>query len=269
MRKIDPISMEFSVHGFDCGWGGPLRVLPMANFLQEAAGISAQELGFGISELVLRGQTWMLVKLDLRVDRLPREGERVRAKTWPSGLDRLLALRDIMLETVDGEPLVRAVYAYLVVDLEARRPLRPERAIPELAEIDIAANGHCVPDFRFGASALDSLDRTAAFSQTACPRHLDNNGHVNNAHILDWLIDAAGMAAGTIPGGSPAAVAKIELSGLRADFLRELLLGEEAAMVHGPGAEGETSTGSIFTITTEVLRGGECVARADSTWRVV
>ncbi len=259
MRRIEPISVEFPVHGFDCGWGGPLRVLPLANFLQEAAGVSAQELGFGISELMLRGQTWMLVKLDLRVDRLPREGERIRAKTWPSGLDRLLALRDVMLETLDGEPLVRAVYAYLVVDLEARRPLRPERAIPELAGIDIAAFGHCVPDFRFGATPLDSPGRRVAFSQIAGPRHLDNNGHVNNAHILDWLTDAAQIAAS----------AKLELSGLRVDFLREFLLGEEAALVHGPGAGAGQTAGSMFTITTEVLRGGECAARADSSWRVV
>ena len=33
--------LEFDVHGFDCGYGGPLRAFALANFLQEAAGASA------------------------------------------------------------------------------------------------------------------------------------------------------------------------------------------------------------------------------------
>ncbi|HUX37125.1 MAG TPA: acyl-ACP thioesterase domain-containing protein [Rectinemataceae bacterium] len=256
MRKIEPHAIDYFVRGFDCGWGGPLQVLPMANFLQEAAGEHAVGLGFGIPELNAKGLTWMLVKADIRIDRLPRWGERIRARTWPSGLDRLLALRDIMLETEAGEPLVRAIYAYLVVDVEARRPVRPERALPELADIDVTALGHCVGDFRFGVEALEAPLRVAAFRQEACPRHRDDNGHVNNAHIIDWLVDVA-----------PETVRGAGLAGMRIDFIKEVLVGEAVDLVHG--GDGATADGSPATrnIVTEALRGDECVARAELAWR--
>lgn len=257
MKKIVPHTVDYLVRGFDCGWGGPLQVLPMANYLQEAAGESAMQLGFGIPELNDRGMTWMLVKVDLRIDQLPRWGERVRARTWPSGLDRLLALRDIMLETEAGEPLVRAVYAYLVVDVEARRPVRPERALPELGEIDVTVNGHCVPDFAFGVTALEPAIRSASFRQEAAPRHRDDNGHVNNAHIIDWLVDA-------VPEGFRGS----GLSGLRVDFVKEVLVGETVGLYHGPAEPRPAANpGETLTLATEAYRGDECVARAELSWR--
>jgi len=259
MKKLAPHSIDYLVRGFDCGWGGPLRVLSMTNFLQEAAGEHAIALGFGVPELNAKGLTWMLVKADVRIDRLPRWGERIRARTWPSGLDRLLALRDILLEGEEGEPLVRAIYAYLVVDLEARRPVRPERALPELAEIDVADVGHCVPDFRFGVGPLAPVRRSASFREEACPRHRDDNGHVNNAHIIDWLVDA-----------TPEVLRGGELAEVRVDFIKEVLVGEGIDLVHGPEEAGEEGLfPGVRRLATEALRGDECVARAEIAWRTV
>jgi medium-chain acyl-[acyl-carrier-protein] hydrolase len=260
MRSVEPLLIDYLVRGFDCGFGGPLRTLPMANFLQEAAGASAQQLGFGIPDLNARNQTWMLAKADFRIFRLPREGERIRARTWPSGLDRLLALRDIALEGEDGQPLVGAVYAYLVVDLEARRPLRPERAIPALAEIDVASLGHCVPDFRLGCAFPPGSPSDFSFRQTASHRHLDDNGHVNNAHILDWLVDAA-----SAPSDS---AVDDRLAGIRVDFLKEVLLGEEVELFRGGELLDDSGPGAPLLVTpVEMRRGGEAVARAELSRR--
>jgi len=250
MTKIEALAIDLEVRGYDCGYGGPLRVLPLANFLQEAAGAHAYSLGFGIDNLKAAGQTWMLAKLDLRVDRLPHEGETLRVRTWPSGLDRLLALRDIVLETRGGEVLVRSVYAYLVVDLAARRPLRPERALARLADLDVSDLGHSVPDFRFGVEEPGEGARGARFLETANARHLDDNGHVNNAHLLDWLVDAVPRER----RGSGL------LSGLRVDFQLEALEGEILEAGHAPGREGG---GPEYS---DLRRGGSLIARAATTW---
>lgn len=257
MREVIPHAIDYLVRGFDCGWGGPLRVLPLGNYLQEAAGEHAIKLGFGIPELNDKGQTWMLVKADIRIDRLPGWGERVRVRTWPSGLDRLLALRDIVLETEAGESLVRAVYAYLVVDLEARRPVRPERALPELGEIDVERLGHSVQDFRFGVEPLEPEARRPSFRLEACPRHRDDNGHVNNAHLLDWLVDAA-----------PESCRGRGLAGIRIDFIKEVLVGDALGLHHGPERRSpEAEERGELLLSVEALRGEDCVARAELGWR--
>jgi medium-chain acyl-[acyl-carrier-protein] hydrolase len=238
MSIPEPFLLEYEVRGFDCGYGGSFTPLALANFLQEAAGLHAARLGLGMEALAASGRTWMLSRLDMRIDRLPAWGDRLRVRTWPSGCERLFALRDLVLETPAGESLVRAVYAYLVVDIAARKPLRPERALPGAP---LGAAEHAIGDLRLGAAPPEAPE--LLYELRARPRHIDHNGHVNNAHIVDWLVDAA---AGACPGA---------LRELRVDFLSELLEGELLEAFAGRASSG--------AISTELRRGGAAAARAE------
>jgi medium-chain acyl-[acyl-carrier-protein] hydrolase len=239
--------LEYEVRGYDCGYGGPLSALALANFLQEAAGVNAEALGFGMKAMDSRKWTWMLSRLDLRVDELPREGERVSVLTWPAAIHKLFALRDFVMTGSDGRSLVRAVYAYLVVDLAARRPLRPASVFGD--DPPSSSEPHPVPGFAFDIP--EALDPVPSFAQSVRGRHIDHNGHANNAHIVNWLVDAAGgEAEGT-------------LSALRVEFLAEALEGDELAASRGalagsPFASGEAAA----TKVAELIRGEAKVARA-------
>ncbi|MDA8425198.1 MAG: thioesterase, partial [Treponema sp.] len=229
-----PFSLEYAIRGFECGYGGPLKTLPLMNLLQEAAGEHADRLGWGVDDLMAAGRTWMLSRLDLRVARLPRSGERVSVSTWPAGVERLFALRDFVMRGPEGEFLVGAVYAYLIVDLAARRPLRPERVFgPEFPK---GPDPHPVADFSFAVPEAGAMEESYALR--ACPRHLDNNGHVNNAYIVDWLVDA-------VPGPERSGGA---LRALRVEFDAEALEGDDLRARWGraasdPGGAAESPGG--------------------------
>jgi medium-chain acyl-[acyl-carrier-protein] hydrolase len=245
MNETRISNLVFEVHGFDCGYGGPLGILAIANFLQESAGINAEKLGFGMEAMDARGRTWMLSRLDLRVDELPREGERVSVATWPAETRKLFALRDFVMRGADGRSLVRAVYAYLVVDLAARRPLRPESVFG--SDTPDAGEPHPVSGFGFDIPA--AVDATPAFAQIVRGRHIDHNGHANNAHILNWLVDAA-------EGGG-------ELSALRVEFLAEALEGDELMATSGSAETTPFGPEAAVTSTVaELSRDGAKVARA-------
>ena len=216
-------TLEFDIHGYDCGYGGPLRAFALVNFLQEAAGENATRLGFGMADLHARGWTWMLSRLDLRVDELPRDGEKVFVRTWPAGTRKLFAYRDIAMAGADGRSLVRAVYAYLIVDIAARRPLRPESVFgPVPPHPD---DPHPVPDFAYDIPA--AVDLVPQFTQCVRGRHIDHNGHANNAHLVNWLVDASGCSEA--------------LSALRVEFTAEALEGNLLA-----ASRCEVSDGSPF-----------------------
>ena len=242
--------LEFRVHGFDCGYGGPLRPFAMANFLQEAAGDNAALHGFGMGDLQARGWTWMLSRLDLRVDAPPRDGDSVRVRTWPAGTRKLFAYRDIEMLGEGGRSLVRAVYAYLVVDLAARRPLRPESVFGQ-GEAPVGAP-HPVPDFSFDIPPAE--EPAIAFAQRVTGRHIDENGHANNAHLIDWLVDSASAAI------SSHGAELRELSSLKVEFLAEALEGDELeasrSRLAGQGLPGED------LIVAELARSGTKAARA-------
>jgi acyl-ACP thioesterase len=247
-------TLQFNVHGFDCGYGGPLRVFSLANFLQETAGENAAALGFGMEDLHAKGWTWMLSRLDLRVDELPLVGERVVVRTWPAGTRRLFALRDIFMTGADGRNLARAVYAYIIVDLSARRPLRPENVFG--AEPPHSDEPHPVPDFAFDLP--ECRDLTIDFAQRVSGRHIDHNGHANNAHLLNWLVDSA-------ENGSRLDESKANISALRVEFLAEALAGDELVSRRCTVATDTSPFGPAIATTStlsELARGETIVARA-------
>ncbi|HTX74096.1 MAG TPA: acyl-ACP thioesterase domain-containing protein [Rectinemataceae bacterium] len=248
MTSIAPFELAYETRGFDCGYGGPLKPLPLMNILQEAAGAHADRLGWGIEDLMADGKTWMLSRMELRIDRLPRTGEQLVIETWPAGLDRLFALRDFALRSAAGQLLVRAVYAYLIVDRVSHRPLRPERILG--SAITEGAKPHPVAEPSFAVPQVPTSP--AAVELRASPRHLDNNGHVNNAHIVDWLVDAVPRALR----------AERELRSLRVEFLAETLDGDEIRSFSGSSGGGESRP----SIVTELRRGEEPIARALSSW---
>jgi medium-chain acyl-[acyl-carrier-protein] hydrolase len=266
-----PFAVEYRIRGFECGYGGPLRVLPLLNLIQEAAGGHADRLGWGVDDLQAVGRTWMLSRVDIRVERLPRAGDKVEVSTWPAGAERLFALRDFVMRSAEGEILVGAVYAYLIVDLAARRPLRPERVFgPEFPK---GPDPHPVADFSFDIPETSVMENS--FSLRACPRHLDNNGHVNNAYIADWLADA-------VPRPERASGV---LRVLRVEFDAEALEGDElqarwarpdsSGEVGGFGSaagppsvakRGVADSGDRAQAVTELRRGEDIVARALTVW---
>jgi acyl-CoA thioesterase FadM len=256
--------VEYEVRGYDCGYGGPLSAFALANFIQEAAAVNADLLSFGRAAMDARNWTWMLSRMDLRVDELPREGERVSVFTWPSEVRKLFALRDFEMRGADGRSLARAVYAYLVVDLAARKPLRPSSFFGD--DPPAVAKPHPVADFSFDIPA--AADSAPAFSQRVRSRHIDHNGHANNAHIVNWLVDAgaysaAGPKAELAQGGRPP---RTELAALRVEFSNEALEGDELLATAGTPASSPFGA-EMMSRAAQLARGDAIVARALVGWR--
>ena len=240
------------VRGFDCGYGGPFRPLSIANYFQEAAGDHAAILGVGMRDMFSKGWTWMLSRVDIRAEKLPVAGERVIVRTWPAGTSRLFAQRYMELRSESGDLLAGGLYEYLVVDIERRRPMRPEKILdPDLRAIvsppydDLRPGLQDYPEFEKGSES----DFTEAFSIRASPRHMDYNGHVNNAHIVDWLADAVPIEE-RLAGG---------IARLKVDFVAELRRGDDVKAL-------SKSISDPCRHAALLVRDTEIVARASIVW---
>ena len=175
---------SFPIRAYNVTPHGVASPLALCDFLQEAAGNHAERLGLSMESLLDNGQAWVLAFLRLKVDRYPDWHDTLTIETWPSGLDRLYATREFILSDEEGE-CARATSAWLVIDTERRRPLRPPA---ELYDID-------TPD---RPAALD-VDRTRMEAPDATPVHertfrvryhdLDLNRHVNNVRYVEWATE--------------------------------------------------------------------------------
>jgi acyl-ACP thioesterase len=182
--EVPRLTEPFEAHSYAVDAFGLLSAPALSGWLQEAAGRHADRLGVGVEALQARGLTWVLARQAVVVDRPVAMGERAEVVTWPSGADRLSALRDFEVR-VEGEARARAVTQWIVVDLATRKPVRPASVLPpDLVE----QRDHVLP-LPSGRPALpDAAEVERRF--TTRYRDIDRNLHVTNASYVEWACEA-------------------------------------------------------------------------------
>ena len=176
--------MDFSVRYGEIGASGVATLSAVGNWLQEAAGLSADTLGFGANDMLPLGKTWILARLVLRIVRLPVAEEHLRVHTWPSALDHF-GTRGYEIYDAGGRLILSGSSAWLVMDIRERTL----SSIPEpLAD---RYPEHPRPCDVFACRVIPRLRKETGDSIIRVRRDdLDMNGHVNNTRYLAWLMEA-------------------------------------------------------------------------------
>ena len=162
------------------------------SFFQEAAISHAADLGVGLDDMARTGQAWILSRISLFVERRPLYGETIEVRTWPRRWEKLFALRDYAIRDGEGRALVRGRGAWLVLDVEKRRPLRAQPIMEHMP------GNEGVDAFPAGPAVLiprENLEKIA--ERRALYSDIDYYGHANNARYVQWIQDATDMEAVT------------------------------------------------------------------------
>jgi len=157
-------------------------------FFQEAAICHAENLNVGREDMLRTGQAWILSRMSVIVDRRPNYFENITVRTWPRGGEKLFAIRDYDIRDKDDVPVVRARSGWIVLDVEKRRPLRPQsvmETIPQNEGIDaLSSQDGAIAALEERANLQKTAERTARYTD------LDYNGHVNNVRYIQWIEDS-------------------------------------------------------------------------------
>ncbi len=178
---------EFTVSSYELNPHGKARLTAMANYFQEIAYHHANELGFGYDQMKDRRTLWMLSRMRIQMFTYPVWNDRVVVETWPSGIEKLFALRDFRVKDKAGNILGIATTYWLIVHLDTHRPIRPGAELDRFSIIDY---GDPVFD-----SKLEKIDVPADIApldhHTVVYSDLDIVGHVNNVKYMEWCIDTS------------------------------------------------------------------------------
>jgi medium-chain acyl-[acyl-carrier-protein] hydrolase len=183
---VDILETTFRVHSYEVDAFGVLSPSVLAGFLQESAAVSADSLGFGISDLNTKGCTWVLVREHFELDEAIRLGDVISLQTWPSGVARRAALRDFRILKENRE-VGRALTSWLVLDIASRRPVRPHEVLPEALHVETP---HVLPVSSASIPIVDSPAIERAFQVRFSD--IDANLHVTNASYVEWMVEAIG-----------------------------------------------------------------------------
>ena len=201
---------------------------------QEAAISHAENLGVGREDMAAAGQVWILSRMSVRVDRRPAYREQVTVRSWPRGWEKLFAIRDfdVLGSGGSGAPVIRGRSCWIIIDIEKRRPMRPQAIMDRMPlneGLDALAS---VPP------ALEARPAARVVSQCrALYNDVDYVGHVNNVSYIRWLENAL----------DPSLLERAKRSRLDVNYVNEVLPGESVELLLSEfDAAPEYSAGFAF-----------------------
>ena len=179
----------FKVRSYECGPDGRATLPTICNYLQEAASLNAATLGFGKDDFAAKGEniSWVLTRMVVKMSRYPAWNDEVTVETFPRGGRKIVAWRDFEVKDAQGATLGLATTEWMLIDLSSRKIVAvPEKVFAANDPANVPVLGlEPFSKFRFpeGGSGVPPLHFTAMKSQ------IDLNGHVNNVHYIDWMLE--------------------------------------------------------------------------------
>lgn len=176
----------FSVRFSDCDFTSRLRISSFFDYMEETAILDAEKNGYGIWKMVENGYTSVISRIKLRINNLPRWGEKLAVSTWTKSIyAHKVALRDYSIRDGRGNVVAEATSSWLLVNLKTGRAEDPELApfLPTLYP-EKSAISENLELFEARPNPREVLTKLACYSD------LDLNRHVNNCRYVDWVLDA-------------------------------------------------------------------------------
>lgn len=181
-------SYPFYVEPFHVDFRGNIFFSILGNHMLNAAGNHSQKRGWGIAALNETRHTWVLSRLSIEMNEMPKEYERCEVRTWVESVKRYFTNRNFSILRADGTPLGYARSIWAMIDLETRKPcdlislydgdiLR--YVVPEEENI-CPIEGYGRFHFR-EPELLCTIDTHYS--------DIDINGHVNSMKYIEHILD--------------------------------------------------------------------------------
>ncbi len=184
-----------------------MRPAAFMEYAQELAFRAADILHFGYYQLEVHHSAWVLSRMHIRINSLPKWRDEVQLYTWHKGLEGLFFLRDFELKSKGDEDFsdktksgILCTTSWIVMNTEARRLVRTEEVlsmVPESTQCPDDAIKEPCPKIVMPKDAQPELvtEHKVAYSD------IDFLGHTNNARYMAWAMDALdfGLVSGRTP----------------------------------------------------------------------
>jgi acyl-ACP thioesterase len=208
---------------YDIDCRGKMKLSALLRMVHVAADVNATHLGAGYAQLSTLGIAFFLQRFGLRVLGMPQYGEAVRLCTWPAAIDRGVFIRKGAMYGANGEKCMEWASQWVLVDVKARKLLRPSALPVALTGIgnqgvELTAEKNDPPLLAGDGDILYTYPHTVRYAD------VDTNGHMNNAVYGD-VIGNAVYAANPMKDAPPP-----EWTGLHINYLAETRLGDDIAV---------------------------------------
>lgn len=169
------------VHSYEVDFNQQLSVPALFNYLQDVAWVHAEQLGYGYEQLLRDRMFWVLSRVEVRIERMPRWNEYITIVTWPKRPEGIQAVRDFEIYDSNGDAIISATTSWIVLNADTRRPVRLTEWYTNFDHATRSALDHIAGKIPKSTGELirSELVKVPVGS-------VDMNGHVNNVAYISW-----------------------------------------------------------------------------------
>lgn len=214
---------QLAIKSYHTNQYGKASIGSLFNILIEAAWAHAQVMDWGYDNLKSNNLLWVLSRMYFQVEKFPDWQDKILLSTWSAGTDGMYAYREYVLENEQGEVLLRASSAWLILDMETRKIFRLSdfrATFPKHADPKACRNPKRIkPDFH----PEEMNFYPVLFSE------LDINKHFNSVKYVERVLDDFGIDF----------LNSYEPAELEVNYLREGQAGDQIAVTRTRLSENE------------------------------
>lgn len=187
-----PISSNFnSIHTHahlidfsECGPDGKLTLVALCRIVQKAAMAHSILGGISFEDLQIFHQAWVLHKMRIEVQSLPRWQDEIEIRTWIQHLEGTQSVRNYELY-FKGSKLVGITTLWVIINTQKRRP--EVMSLPHQHFEKFSDRKATSGDFE---KISNQLTYEVIKEDSVVYSDLDMVVHVNNVKYIEWLFNA-------------------------------------------------------------------------------
>lgn len=158
------------------------RFSALCDVVLSVAGYDANTIGWGIQTIGCNNLSWVLSRMSIQWDRIPKCFEKLEIKTWVSDVNRLMSTRNFIILDASGNQIASAVTLWAMIDISSRQPVDLRDMLDPKFIVDRPSP--LVPIRR-----IPSPEPQIELSHTVSYSDLDFNNHTNTLKYIEWLCD--------------------------------------------------------------------------------
>lgn len=184
---------EYEIKYYEQNVKGDLKESSLLHFMQDAATLSAESLGFGPSFVFPRNYAWVVLKYHIELYKEIKNFASIVIKTEPRGTTKLYAFRDFEIYSPENELLGKAASAWALIDMESRRMLPIQKVLDFIKPYEKKDD-----DLEFAkieppsSNSSDENNSDIIYQKEFDVRFddIDVNKHANNCNYIIWALEA-------------------------------------------------------------------------------
>lgn len=175
---------KFKIKFYDTDFESYAKLYSIINYMQETSEQHSTKIGIGYEALIKQGLFWVVSRIQVKINKYPKNMDNVIMETWPSGIDKLFFKRNFRLLDEEENVLVEILAYYLLIDSNAKFPQRPSKLQQEVEVIqERFGEDKKLDKIKMTSNRIETQERKVTYSD------IDLNLHVNNAKYIGWVED--------------------------------------------------------------------------------